>query len=130
MVGPRYRGRRRERGMPVAGIYHASPESSAAPPPGARRSTTQRLPAWRGRPAGPGDQGWRSPIALALIGVLVVGFLLELLLSGSSSTKTVDYSDFLGKVRAGEVTKVDIAEGSTSSRITFKGKGADGKEKT
>jgi cell division protease FtsH len=83
-----------------------------------------------GGPAGPGEQGWRSPIALALIGVLVVGFLLQLLLSGSGKSHSVDYSEFLNRVRAGQVTKVDIGESSTSTHITFKTKDAAGKEQT
>ncbi|MCU1462347.1 MAG: ATP-dependent metalloprotease FtsH [Acidimicrobiales bacterium] len=103
---------------------------SRQPPPPRAPGGPQRNESRPGGPAGPGDQGWRSPIALALFGVLVVGFLLELLLSGSGKTQTITYSDFLDKVKAGQVTKVDIGEGSTSSRITVKAKDATGKEKT
>jgi cell division protease FtsH len=85
-----------------------------------------------GRPPGlpgmPGSgQSWSRPIVWALIGMVVIAFILSSMLGGKKSTSIRYIPTFLDKVRAGEVKQIDVTEDHTT-RIT--GKTKDGKSFT
>src|SRR5438270_478528 len=50
--------------------------------------------------------------------------------TAGSTSSAVDYSTFLDKARAGEVTRVDIAEGTKSTKLTITAKDSSGHEHT
>ncbi|MHB8670875.1 MAG: ATP-dependent zinc metalloprotease FtsH [Acidimicrobiales bacterium] len=84
-----------------------------SPPPAAPRPGRSSE-----RPGLPGpDSGWRSPVLLAVLGVVVIGFLFELILSGPKSNE-ITYSKFIDQVTAGQVHDVSLTESSGASRIT------------
>jgi cell division protease FtsH len=85
------------------------------PPGGARRD--------RGQPpqGTPGRPGWPRPIVWALIAVALVALLFAPSITRSKSD-AIDYSTFIGKVQAGEVTKVEIANDTSRIKGTLKDK--------
>src|SRR4051812_23046935 len=81
----------------------------------------------RGRPPAmpSGPSTWSRPIVWALIGMVLIAFLLSGLLGGKKSNQ-IDYiPDFINRVNAGQVKEVDIYEGNTTK---INGKTTDNKE--
>src|SRR4051794_15456334 len=92
-----------------------SPQPQGPQPPG------------RGKPPAmpTGPSTWSRPIVWALIGMVLIAFLLSGLL-GSKKSNQIDYiPDFISKVNAGQVKQIDVYEGDTT-KIT--GKTTDNKD--
>jgi cell division protease FtsH len=73
-------------------------------------------------PSGPSS--WSRPIVWALVGMVLIAFLLSGLLGGKKSDQIRYIPDFINKVSAGQVKQIDVYEDHTT-RIT--GKTTDGK---
>ncbi|MBV8162334.1 MAG: ATP-dependent zinc metalloprotease FtsH [Acidimicrobiia bacterium] len=76
-------------------------------------------------PSGPSS--WSRPIVWALIGMVLIAFLLSSLLGGGKSNSIQYIPDFLDRVNAGQVKSVDVYYDHTT-RIT--GQTVDGKSFT
>jgi len=74
-----------------------------------------------------GPSSWSRPIVWALIGMVLIAFLLSSLLGGSKSNQIEYIPDFLDRVNAGQVKQIDVYEDHTT-RIT--GQLTDGKSFT
>src|SRR4051812_3324066 len=74
-------------------------------------------------PSGPST--WSRPIVWALIGMVLIAFLLSSLLGGGKSNQIKYIPDFLDRVNAGQVKQVDVYEDHTT-KIT--GKTTDNKD--
>src|SRR2546423_558512 len=73
-------------------------------------------------PSGPST--WSRPIVWALIGMVLIAFLLSSLLGGGKSSQIQYIPDFLDRVNAGQVKSIDVYSDHTT-RIT--GESTDGK---
>jgi cell division protease FtsH len=71
-----------------------------------------------------GPSSWSRPIVWALIGMVLIAFLLSSLLGGSKSNQIEYIPDFLDRVNAGQVKQIDVYE-DHSTKIT--GQTTDGK---
>src|SRR5438132_12268141 len=132
-LGARMVGLRRSAGpvegrhRPAAVSTRALPRSMGAmssqpPSPRPGRDRPPRRPP--GLPGMPGSgQNWSRPIVWALIGMVVIAFLLSSMLGGKQSTSIRYIPTFLEKVRAGEAKQIDVTE-DHATHIT--GKTTDG----
>src|SRR6266513_1718455 len=98
----------------MAGV---SPEPQRPQQPGRGRPPTM--------PTGPSS--WSRPIVWALIGMVLIAFLLSSLLGGGKSSQIQYIPDFLDRVNAGQVKSIDVYSDHTT-RIT--GETTDGKSFT
>jgi cell division protease FtsH len=73
-------------------------------------------------PSGPSS--WSRPIVWALIGMVLIAFLLSSLLGGGKSNQIQYIPDFLDRVNAGQVKSIDVYE-DHATKIT--GQTTDGK---
>src|SRR5438105_985085 len=71
-----------------------------------------------------GPSSWSRPIVWALIGMVLIAFLLSSLLGGGKSNQIQYIPDFLDRVNAGQVKSIDVYSDHTT-RIT--GQTTDGK---
>jgi cell division protease FtsH len=76
-------------------------------------------------PSGPST--WSRPIVWALVGMVLIAFLLSSLLGGGKSNQIEYIPDFLDRVNAGQVKQIDVYEDHTT-KIT--GTTTDGKSFT
>src|SRR5438105_4233864 len=74
-----------------------------------------------------GPSSWSRPIVWALIGMVLIAFLLSSLLGGGKSNQIQYIPDFLDRVNAGQVKSIDVYSDHTT-RIT--GQTTDGKSFT
>src|SRR3954464_4762920 len=74
-------------------------------------------------PSGPSS--WSRPVLWALIGMVLIAFLLSTLLGGGKSNQIQYIPDFLDRVNAGQVKSIDVYSDHTT-KIT--GDTTDGKE--
>src|SRR5438874_5861873 len=74
-----------------------------------------------------GPSSWSRPIVWALIGMVLIAFLLSSLLGGGKSNQIQYIPDFLDRVNAGQVKSIDVYSDHTT-RIT--GETTDGKSFT
>jgi cell division protease FtsH len=63
-------------------------------------------------PTGPST--WSRPIVWALIGMVLIAFILSSLLGGGKSNQIQYIPDFLDKVNAGQVKQIDVYEDKTT----------------
>src|SRR3954447_3350085 len=63
-------------------------------------------------PTGPST--WSRPIVWALIGMVLIAFVLSSLLGGGKSNQIQYIPDFLDKVNAGQVKQIDVYEDKTT----------------
>src|SRR4051794_22701765 len=94
-----------------------SPEPQRPQQPGRGRPPTM--------PTGPSS--WSRPIVWALIGMVLIAFLLSSLLGGGKSNQIQYIPDFLDRVNAGQVKQIDVYEDHTTK---INGQYADGKSFT
>src|SRR5436305_10091 len=73
-------------------------------------------------PSGPSS--WSRPIVWALIGMVLIAFLLSSLLGGGKSNQIQYIPDFLDRVNAGQVKSIDVYSDHTTK---IKGESTDGK---
>src|SRR3954447_14582621 len=83
----------------------------------------------RGRPPTmpSGPSSWSRPIVWALIGMVLIAFLLSSLLGGGKSNQIQYIPDFLDRVNAGQVKSIDVYSDHTTK---INGDTADGKKFT
>src|SRR4051794_31617275 len=94
-----------------------SPEPQRPQQPGRGRPPTM--------PTGPSS--WSRPIVWALIGMVLIAFLLSSLLGGGKSNQIQYIPDFLDRVNAGQVKQIDVYEDHTTK---INGQYTDGKSFT
>ncbi|MBV9041548.1 MAG: ATP-dependent zinc metalloprotease FtsH [Acidimicrobiia bacterium] len=75
-----------------------------------------------------GPSSWSRPIVWALIGMVLIAFLLSSLLGGGKSNQLQYIPDFLDQVNASQVKQVDVYADSHTSKIN--GEFKDGKSFT
>src|SRR3982751_5524735 len=103
--------------VPPRTMSGVSPEPQRPQPPGRGRPPTM--------PTGPSS--WSRPIVWALIGMVLIAFLLSGLLGGKKSNQ-IDYiPEFINRVNAGQVKQIDVYEDHTTK---INGKTTDNKEFT
>src|SRR5437762_10507635 len=100
--------------VPPRTMSGVSPEPQRPQQPGRGRPPTM--------PTGPSS--WSRPIVWALIGMVLIAFLLSSLLGGGKSNQIQYIPDFLDRVAAGQVKSIDVYSDHTT-RIT--GEMTDGK---
>src|SRR5947209_19624165 len=90
--------------VPPRSMADVSPEPQRPQQPGRGKPPTM--------PTGPSS--WSRPIVWALIGMVLIAFVLSSLLGGGKSNQIQYIPDFLDKGNAGQVKQIDVYEDKTA----------------